>query len=86
VADCLSNDDLSTVLAIIGVGIPIGLTTLFQLRNELKNQTNELRSQTSKFVQTETELANMNNFLKKITQSQIHEKIAILNECPTQTL
>jgi hypothetical protein len=74
----VSNDGLAIVLAIIGVGGPIGLAILFQLRNELKNQTIELRNQTNNFVHTETEMDTMNNFLKQITLSQIDEKVAML--------
>jgi uncharacterized membrane protein len=62
----LSNDGLAIVLTIIGVGLAV----LFQLRNELKNQTSELRNQTNKFVETEGEMNKMNNFLMQTTLSQ----------------
>jgi len=62
----LSNDGLAVVLAIIGVGLAV----FYQLRNELKNQTSELRNQTNKFVETEGEMNKMNNFLMQTTLSQ----------------
>jgi hypothetical protein len=44
----------------------------------------ELRTQNSRFTQTTQELNNLNVFLRRITLSQIQEKIAVLHDYPTQ--
>ena len=44
----------------------------------------ELNKQTNKLVQTSNELDKLNNFLKTIALSQIHEKIAVLYDYSTQ--
>jgi hypothetical protein len=59
----ISNDGLSIVIAIIGVGVVIFL---------------QLKTQTSKFTQTQSEMIIMNCFQKDITLSHIDEKIAVL--------
>jgi hypothetical protein len=70
----ISSDTLAIVVTLIGIGVAI----LFQLRNELNNQTNELRNQTNKFVQTDTKMNKMNSFLMQTTLSQIDEKVSML--------
>ena len=70
----LSND----ALAIVGIIIAVGVAIVFQLRNEMKNQTKELRNQTSNFTETQKEMNTMNTFLKQTTMSQIDEKVAML--------
>jgi hypothetical protein len=70
----LSND----ALAIVGIIIAVGAAIFFQSRSEMKNQTKELRNQTSNFTETQREMNTMNTFLKQTTMSQIDEKVAML--------
>ena len=63
----LSPDGLAITLAILGVGIPIGIGVILQLR-----------SQTSRFMETQKEMNKMNTFSERSTLSQIDEKIARL--------
>jgi hypothetical protein len=60
---------LPIAAAIIGIGIFIW---------------QELRNQSNRFNKTGEQLDKMSDFLKTITLSQIHEKIAVFNDYPTQ--
>ena len=44
----------------------------------------ELKKQETRYAETSRELNNINDFLQKITRSQIQEKIAVLNDYATQ--
>jgi hypothetical protein len=47
-------------VAIVGIIAAVGLAIFFQLRSEMKNQTKELKSQTSNFTETQKEMNTMN--------------------------
>jgi len=51
----------------------------------MKNQTKELKSQTSNFTDTQKEMDTMNTFLRQTTMSHIDEKVAMLRGYALQT-
>jgi hypothetical protein len=65
----LFGSALTLAVGIVGIGILIWY---------------ELRKQTSKYVETKQELNKTNESLKNMTLYQIYEKIAVLNDIPSQ--
>jgi hypothetical protein len=71
-------------LTLVGVVVAIVLPIVVTIVALIIVVWQELNKQTNKFVQTSNELDKLNNFLKTIALSQIHEKIAVLYDYSTQ--
>jgi hypothetical protein len=73
-------DFLTLVGVVVAIVVPIVLSIVALIIVVWQ----EFNKQTNKYAQTITKLDELNTFLRTITIAQIHEKIAVLYDYPTQ--
>jgi (p)ppGpp synthase/HD superfamily hydrolase len=70
---------MADILTWLGVGIGVSIPTAVAIGLSGLGIIIEMRKQSNKYGETKQELAKLQKFMEKTSLSQIHEKIAMLN-------